>query len=176
MTTIPPKRRTTLYQDPFLKVEEREFDIDGRAYRYFIKDEPEFSVCAALTDDHQIIMVRQFRPGPGKYLYDHPGGMIDPGDTPEKTATKELLEETGYQAGKVIKLNSCYVTAYTTAKKHVFLATGCTKVAEPEAEENIISELVIVSPSEFRKHMNSGDILDLECYLYLDQYLKDQGL
>lgn len=176
MSDVILKNRSTVYRDPFLKVERREYEYGDGAYAYFIKDEPDFSVCGAITEEGEVLMVRQFRPGPGQFTYDVPGGMIEKGATAEETARQELLEETGYRAGEIWEVASCFVTAYSTARKHIFLATGCHKVAEPEEEDNMIAAPVTVSQEEFRKLMISGTMLDLDCCLYLDRYLAEGQL
>lgn len=167
MSDVPARTaREALYSDPYLTVAEHHFEQGGDAYRYFIKEEPDFAVVGAVTEEGEILMVRQFRPGPGRFTYDVPGGMIDAGDRPIEAARKELLEETGY-TGDLREVAQTYVTAYSTAKKHIFLATGCRKVAEPEAEPNMIAELRVVSHEEFTAIMRSGDVLDLDCMLLL---------
>lgn len=49
-------------------------------------------------DDSQILLIKQFRPPLGKYCLEMPAGLIDPGETPEAAALRELKEETGYTA------------------------------------------------------------------------------
>ncbi|WP_262691217.1 NUDIX hydrolase [Kordiimonas aestuarii] len=164
--------RTEVYSDPYLRVVRKCFEHKGRDYAYFIKEEPEFAICGAITADGQVLMVRQFRPGPARWLYDMPGGMIDAGDTPLETARRELLEETGYMA-ELEHLTTCYVTAYSTAKKHIFLAKNCRKVAEPEEDTGVIAEPVLLNKEAFLKLVDGGELLDLECGLLLARHLSE---
>ena len=60
-------------------------------------------IIAVLQPDDRIVLIRQFRPPAGKYLIEFPAGLIDPGETPEKTAVRELFEETGYR-GDIIRV------------------------------------------------------------------------
>jgi ADP-ribose pyrophosphatase len=64
---------------------------------------PSFTTVAvlALTDDDRVVLVRQFRPGPGQVLMELPGGVVDPGESPVEAARRELLEESGYAARTV---------------------------------------------------------------------------
>ncbi len=168
---LPIKKRKQLYSDPFLKVAEQTFEHEGDEYRYFVKEEPEFAVVGAVTDDNQIIMVRQFRPGPKRFLTDMPGGMVEKGDSPMETARKELLEETGYAAERIEFVTCTYPMAYTTAKKHIFLAFGCKKVGVHEDEPNTIAEPVLMSFSEFAKLVAQQRVLDLDAMLVLARHL-----
>jgi ADP-ribose pyrophosphatase len=52
----------------------------------------------ALTDAHEIILVRQHRFGTQEDSLEIPGGMLDPGEDPLASARRELAEETGYTA------------------------------------------------------------------------------
>lgn len=53
------------------------------------------------TNDDSFLMVHQWRHGIAKLSIEFPGGVIDPGETPEKAAGRELMEETGYKAGQL---------------------------------------------------------------------------
>jgi ADP-ribose pyrophosphatase len=67
---------------------------------------PDYTSVVALTDERQVVLVRQFRPAVEHYTIELPSGLIDPGESPEETARRELLEETGYQADTVEVLGS----------------------------------------------------------------------
>ena len=58
-------------------------------------------ILAHIVPDDELLFVRQFRPPAGRLMLEFPAGLIDPGETPEETAVRELYEETGYR-GKVI--------------------------------------------------------------------------
>ena len=75
---------------------------DGSVSDWDVHD-PSFRTVAvlALTEDDRVVLVRQFRPGPGEVLWELPGGIVDDGEGLEEAAARELLEETGYQAGGV---------------------------------------------------------------------------
>ena len=49
------------------------------------------------------VLVRQFRPPAGRFMIEFPAGLIEPGESPEETAVRELYEETGYR-GKVDRI------------------------------------------------------------------------
>ena len=44
----------------------------------------------------KLIIIRQFRPPPGRLVYEFPAGLINPGEDPVEAAVRELKEETGY--------------------------------------------------------------------------------
>ena len=51
---------------------------------------------ARIVPDDEIVLIRQFRPPAGKLMVEFPAGLIDPGETPEAAAVRELYEETGF--------------------------------------------------------------------------------
>lgn len=61
---------------------------------------PGASAMVALADDERILIERQFRYAMGRVYVEIPAGKIDPGETSIQTARRELLEETGYEAGR----------------------------------------------------------------------------
>lgn len=52
----------------------------------------------AVTPEKKVVVVRQFRFGVGKTTVEIPAGIMNPGETPEQAASRELKEETGYTA------------------------------------------------------------------------------
>ena len=73
---------------------------EGEAPYYSLRL-PDYSAIVAITEDRQILAVRQYRPAVERYTVELPSGIVDPGERPGETARRELLEETGYQADEV---------------------------------------------------------------------------
>ena len=69
---------------------------DGRQHEFYIKNERHAVGILALTKDHQVVLVRQYRPGPSAILIDIPSGYIDANERPQDAAARELCQETGY--------------------------------------------------------------------------------
>lgn len=62
-------------------------------------------IVARIVPEDEIVLIRQFRPPVGKPTIEFPAGLIDPGETPEATAVRELYEETGF-TGKVLRVTN----------------------------------------------------------------------
>ena len=85
----------------------------GRAFDYFFvsrnkkeeikvvtgENRPEGCVIYPLLKDdpEKILLIHQYRYPLGRYIYELPAGLIEPGETPAQAAVRELKEETGYE-------------------------------------------------------------------------------
>ncbi len=143
---------TTVTKVGWRKVVSKTFvQPDGKQaiYDLFHPEDLEFTGVVALTPDNQVIIARQFRPGPEKMMDEVPGGFVDPGETPEQAVRRELLEETGYQVGTIEYLGPYHKDAYMNSTWHAFLALDCTKQAEQELEDTEFVEVDLISISQF---------------------------
>lgn len=141
---------------------------DGRTEDFYVKREGDSAVVVALTEDGSIVLVRQFRPGKNTVVNDLPGGNLKSDQSPLEAARAELLEETGY-VGDIQFVAEAWPDGYSTRRSFVFVATNCKRVAEPMLDENEFIKVQTVSISEFRDHLRSGKLTDVDAgYLGLD--------
>ncbi len=101
-----------------------------------------------LTPDHRVVMVRQYRHGSRTVTLEIPGGLADPGDTPEGAAARELLEETGYQADRWTKIGVVNPNpAIFNNRCYTFLAQDIRKASDliPDQTEDIEVDLIPVA-------------------------------
>ena len=110
-----------------------------------------FICCMALTDDMNIVISKEFRPGPEKVTYDLPMGETDEGESPDAAAPRELMEETGYEAAQMIPLNPAgsVVGAYDDKLGYFYLALGCKWVRPQDLGENEIIDCITMPLKEF---------------------------
>jgi len=79
------------------------------------------------TPDPRVLLIRQFRHAADDYMWEIPAGRLDPGETPEACARRELEEETGMRADRLQRLTTVYTTpGFTDERIHLFLAHGLT--------------------------------------------------
>src|SRR5574339_75669 len=62
----------------------------------------------ALTVRREVLMVRQYRHGVKKSIWELPGGMVEAGESPLEAARRELMEETGFAGGSFIETGHAY--------------------------------------------------------------------
>lgn len=131
----------------------------------------------ALTAEGKVIIAEEFRPGPEKIMEELPGGFVDEGETPEQAARRELLEETGYEAGTIVSLGVWYKDAFSNASTESFLATNCRYAGTPtthEVEESV--EVKLISIDELIQNAKTGRLTDaLAVFLAYDKLLELKG-
>lgn len=157
-----------MVHEGYRKVERRVYLLpDGRAADFEIHLDPQVVAILALTPDRRVILAKQYRPGPERMLVEMPGGGIEPGETPEAAARRELLEETGFEGELAYVAENLY--GYSTMLQHNFVATNCRRVAQPRPDSNEFIDVVEISLDEFRNLLRSGQMTDVATgYLGLD--------
>ncbi len=107
---------------------------DGREAPFISVEAPDWvTVIAELERDGQLVypIVRQYRHGTQKVGLEFPAGVIDPGETPAQAAGRELLEETGCEAGELKQIGSVSPNpAFMTNTTYTYLARDVRQVTE----------------------------------------------
>ncbi|WP_448589456.1 NUDIX hydrolase [Thermodesulfobium sp.] len=94
----------------------------------------------ALLNEEEIILVEQFRYAPGEKLLEIPAGKMDPNESPEAAAVRELIEETGYRPNKVKRIFSLYTTpGFTDEYMHIMLCEDLEYVGVNPDEDEVIN-------------------------------------
>lgn len=135
-------------------------------------------VILPLLDGDRVVMLRQYRPGPLEWLYELPAGTVEEGEDPEETARRELVEETGYEAGRLRLLFKVYPSpGVSTEVMYMYLAEDLRYVgARPEKGEFL--ETVVLGLDEAVDMVRRGEIVDgktVMLLLYYDRFLRRSG-
>jgi len=112
----------------------------GTPREYYVLSAPDWINVIPITDDGNVVMVRQYRFGIAAETLEIPGGMCDPGEPPAVAAARELAEETGHSAGELISLGWVHPNPPLQDNRcHTFLARALTTAASqgPDDDERI---------------------------------------
>ncbi len=126
---------------------------DGRiANDYYVLEYPNWVNAVALTENNQIILIRQYRHGANLISLEIPGGVIDGNEDPAEAIKRELLEETGYLFEDIELVSTVYPNPATSINvTYGFLAKGGKKVQEQNLDEHEDIEVLLYSVDEVKQ-------------------------
>jgi 8-oxo-dGTP pyrophosphatase MutT (NUDIX family) len=146
----------------------------GKQKDFYLFHFPDWVNVLALTPEHDMIMIRQFRYGSNRIEIEIPGGMVNDKEAPMAAGCRELLEETGYVGsnariiGKVcpnpaIQRNYCYTV----------LVENAVKEAEPSMDDMEDIECFLLPDREVFRLIATGAIdhgLVLNALMFYQHY------
>jgi len=164
------------YKCKIFDVWEEEVDLrNGKiAIQSLINHKPTVAI-VAVNNKNKLLLIKQYRNAVKKNLLEIPAGTIDgKKESPSMCAQRELAEETGFQAKKIIKLFEGYlVPGYCNEYMYFFLAKDLIhSPLTPDDDEFI--ETIPVSFSRARKLIDKGEIIDAKTVLGImlaDKYI-----
>ncbi len=126
----------------------------------------------------RVALIRQYRIAVADTVLEIPAGKLEPGDDPAGRARLELLEETGYKAGRLIPVGTLYASVgYTSERIHLFLAFELEQVGQNlEFDERIVP--VEFSVDYLRQQVREYAIEDAKTAVALQRlfdYLDGEG-
>jgi len=134
-------------------------DAQGREHARVIISAPDWVNVLAFTPEGEALLVRQFRAGIASETLEVPGGMVDPGETPERTAARELEEETGFVPGRLVPLGACHPNpGIQDNRLHSFLALDCTRQGPPRLDPGEDIQVERVPAASLRERVERGEI------------------
>ena len=159
--------KRTVYQGRVFTVETEKVrlpgggELDAEIIRH-----PGSVVIVPVTENGDIILVKQYRPAIGRFAWELPAGSLKPGEDTEKAAARECHEETGFVPGRLERLGSFYPTpGYCDELMNFFRAT---RLREPRPDEHAAQdedediEALAFAPDALRDMMTAGEIIDLK--------------
>lgn len=115
----------------------------GIHHCFFSMETPDWVNVVPITSDGRILLIKQHRLGTDEVTLETPGGIVDPGESPETAAFRELKEETGYQAKDIQFMNKLSANpAIMNNRIYFYIATGCvqTDIQTLDVAEDIAIE------------------------------------
>lgn len=127
------------YKDPWMSLRTDHVQLDdGREIEgYHILEYPEWVSVIGLTDEGNIVLIKEYRHGPQAMTIGLPSGVAEPGEDIDDVAKREFQEETGYTAREWVKIGeACANWAVNTNSVHYYLAFGAQKTGEQQLDPN----------------------------------------
>jgi ADP-ribose pyrophosphatase len=155
-------RVRTVYRGHIVRVEEWRLRLgSGRTVTREVVRHPGAVVVLPRLPDGRFILVRQFRLAVGHTLLEAVAGTLKPGERPERCAARELREESGFAAARLVRLGKVYpVPGYGSEVMHFFFADlqpGHSPLPQDE-DENVTA--VALTKRELERRIRTGEVRD----------------
>jgi 8-oxo-dGTP pyrophosphatase MutT (NUDIX family) len=130
----------------------------NKAGQFYVIDTNDWVNIIPITEDGQVVMIKQYRHGSKKVTLEIPGGLVDD-ESAEKAALRELLEETGYRGDSVTYLGATNPNpAIFNNLCHTFLVENVKKVSDINLDDNEDIEVVLKPLAEVSNLIADGSI------------------
>jgi len=121
---------------------------------------PGAAAVVAMPDPSSLLLLRQYRHAVGGYILEVPAGTVEAGETPDRCARRELIEETGYAGHTWEALGEITpVPGYSDERIHLFLATDLTPARQRLDRDELI-QVQTVPVEKAEEMVQSGTIQD----------------
>lgn len=170
-------KRTKIASSRFFTIEQVDLRFSNGATREFERMSGTGRgavMIVALTSEQNILLIREYGAGTHSYQLGFPKGLIDPGETPEQAANRELQEEAGFAAHSIKHLHTVQMApTFFNANMHIMLASKLEASVlpgdEPEPLEVIawpVSEIdALLSRPDFNEARSIAALLLLQRHL-----------
>jgi ADP-ribose pyrophosphatase len=143
---------------------------NGKRSSFEIIRHPGGAAILPVLSDGRLLLIRQFRPAIGKMVYEIPAGRLDPCESARECAGRELAEETGYSAAKILPLGCLWsAVGFCDELIHLFVGYELSAVGQ-NLEPDEVVELYPLTFVEALHKIRSNEILDSKTQLALLRY------
>lgn len=162
--------KQVLYDGRRIRLEMHHLLADGQRVAKEVCVHPGAVVILPLLDAQTLVLIRNRRYAVGKILVELPAGTLEKDEDPINCAGRELLEETGYLAGRMKPMRSFYSSpGILTEKMHVFLAYDLHKQSQDLQDDEEI-QVFTATLGEAVEMIHQGEIEDAKTIAALLMY------
>ena len=132
---------------------------DGVTFEQYVLRIPKAAMMIVIDDQNRVLMMWRHRFIIDRWVWELPGGYVDPNEDPAVTAAREVEEETGWRPRNVRPLVSMQpIVGSADAENLMFVATGADHIGEPE-DINEAEKIDWVPLDSVRERIDSGEIV-----------------
>jgi len=149
-----------IYEGKILGISIYDLVIEGSKVKREMIEHRGAAAVLAFDENNKLILVKHHR-YPHGYVIEIPAGTLEKKEDPKKCAFRELEEETGYSAKKMIPLITYYPSiGYNTEAIHCFVASGLKKITDLKLDEDEILSVVKMDFKKVITMIKNGKIQD----------------
>jgi ADP-ribose pyrophosphatase len=158
----PVESTERLYDSPWVGLRRDHLRLpDGASQEYHVVEITDAVVVVPRLPDGRLVMIWQHRHPHGETHWEVPAGRIGEGEAADAAAHRELMEETGHRAGRLVPLPGFYpINGISDHWAHAFLALDCERVGEPTPEVTEQLQVGVFSEDHVRGLLAAGELTD----------------
>jgi 8-oxo-dGTP pyrophosphatase MutT (NUDIX family) len=131
----------------------------GVAHEFYVLESGNWVNVIPVTPEREVVLIRQYRHGTREVTLEIPGGIIEPGDSPQAAARRELREETGYEAGEMVGLGFVHPNpAFLDNRCYTFIARNARRTGPQTQDEKEDIEVLLKPLAEIPALIREGRI------------------
>jgi ADP-ribose pyrophosphatase len=144
-----------------LWIEQRTVKLPNGLEREKIIVHPSNAVVILPVEGLRCKLIRQYRYAIDQYIYEAPAGTMEPGESPDETARRELIEETGFTASTIVQKGFIFTApGYTDEKIFLYEAQGLTPSREFVQDDDEVIEVIHIAITDLPAMIRDGTIID----------------
>ena len=130
-------KKERVLDEEYCRVEKQIVELPNESKAdWWVMIKPEVVAVVPITKAGKVLLQRNYKHGAGQIITEVVAGVVDDGEDFKEAAKRELAEETGYTAPKMVKIGEIYANPTSTSMKyHVFLALECEKTQEVSLDD-----------------------------------------
>jgi ADP-ribose pyrophosphatase len=137
----------------------RRISLYGKKNNFYVLNAPDWVTVIPLIKNEEgiecFLMVKQYRHGIEKVMYEFPAGIVEKNETHKGAARRELFEETGYHAGKLTFIGKTYpCPSFMTNQSHTFLAVELEARNDRQLDSDELIEPFIIPIKEVASNIH----------------------
>lgn len=153
-------KKRKIYDGKILGLNVYELTIRGKKIKREIIEHRGAAAILAFDEKGKVILVKQHRFGHG-YILEIPAGTLEKGEKPEKCAFREIQEETGYKAKRLLPLITYYPSVgYNKEAIYCFVAKNVQKISGQALDEDEIMSVIKIDFKKLLAMIKAGKIID----------------
>lgn len=162
-----------IYDGNFMSIHQDIVELPNKniSKRLYIKHSGAACILA-ITNDHQLILVKQWRYATGQALLEIPAGKLNLNEDPKICALRELAEETPYSAQDAEKLMEFYTApGFCNELMHLYMAINVEKNSKLMPDNDEFVETILLNKEEVHFALKKGEIQDAKTLIAIQFWL-----
>lgn len=164
-----------LYQNSFLSISQDQIRLpNGQENMRVVVRHPGAACILAITEQEQVVLVRQWRYAADQALLEIPAGKLDVGEDAAQCALRELAEETPYTACQIEKIAEFYTApGFCDEIMHLYRASGLQKNSTLKPDQDEFVETILMNRFQVQTAIQNGEIKDAKTLIALQFWLME---